>query len=270
VGAGGLPNSGTGTLTLDNGSLLIANGLGIGGNEPGYQGSVRISGGSVATITMPGSLSLLGIGQSGAGTLTIDTGSRMSVQTQGTVGLGVTGVVPILGTGAVLVDSGGTLNLTGAPQLNVVNGSLTVKGGSGVYVAAGGPASTVSVGGNPAGSGALLVTQSGSILELAAGSALNVGQNGSMTVNTGAAAFIGGQPATAISPPPYIAPGAGVMQVGTGGRGTLTLAPSGPLPQGTLASDALMVGSLGTLNIRNGGVATVTYFVAGAPSDTPG
>ena len=286
----GTQTTGVGTVTVGNGSaqsvLTVTNGMGVGNastansqlivntagtvnvtgpnglaiaNSAGSQGSVLVNGGQLNIS------SGLGVGNSGIGTLTIQSGGQVTAADVGlggtanalgtvTVGNGngqsVLTVTNSMGVGnsstansQLTVNSGGTVNVTGPNGLGIANsagsqGSVLVDGGQ-LNVSSG-------VGVGNAGTGSLAVINGGTVNVTGAnglGVASLQGSQGGVLVDggqlnvTGPNAFLG---------------------VGNGGTGSLTVINGGTVSAVNLGLGNQATG-VGTLTVGNGnGQSVVT------------
>ena len=147
-------NSGTGTLTIENGATVTSSSGGIIGNAISGVGTATVSGPGSAWNT--GSASMT-IGSAGKGTLTIENGATVTTNV-GDIGSGASGsgAVTVNGAGSTWTMAGMRVGTQGAGRLTIENGaSVTTSGnafiansasGSGV-VTVSGPGSTWNAGG---------------------------------------------------------------------------------------------------------------------------
>lgn len=138
VGVGN--DSGTGTLTIANGAEAIIGRLGVGGGNPGSNGTLVVTGKGTTLSKIACCDPSIGIGAGNSGALTIEEGAAVSLSL-GFVGIGREG-----GQGTVDVTSGGALSVSQG-DLGIGPGiSASVPGVGSLLVA--GPGSLVSVANN--------------------------------------------------------------------------------------------------------------------------
>lgn len=241
-------NGAGGTLTISNGgALTMANGLLSVGLNAGGDGTLNIDGGSVTN-----SVAALRVGYNGStGTVTLTNGGTLSTSNlnligdANTAGAG-TGAVTISGAGSKWTITSGTP--TGYGNLVIgrgtgANGSLTVSGGGAFDYQ--NNAGTVWVGmndvandGHGGGTGSVIVTGAGSLLNSESGVVLGqgAGSSGSALIEKGATLTV---------------QSAGSLLVGRGGEGSLTVSSGG-----TVNADSYMAvadGSKGSVTVSGAG-----------------
>ncbi|UXN63233.1 autotransporter domain-containing protein [Phyllobacterium sp. A18/5-2] len=183
--------SGTGSLTIENGARVVNDGIAIDGSVP--RSAIGLSPGGIGVVRVAGTDSFwapgerLLVGQGGTGTLGIAAGGTVQSSVAVAIGrlAGGDGTVTVQGTDALL-DTGQNLfvGLGGTGSMTVANGGSVRSAGITEIGGGEGLASQSILPG--AGTGTVVVTGSGSIL--AAGDVLNVGSrgNGTLTVGEGA------------------------------------------------------------------------------------
>jgi len=272
--------SGNGTLTMDASTMVLngqftesngGSGGGIGVGNRGGTGSMTMNNGSVASITNLGTagagLTLGGSAQSpfGSGTLTLNSGSRITIT-----------AAPGLASAVIGRDGTGVATLRGGSQIDIGDGTVAVgRSSTGIGTASlqsGSKilAGAINIGGfsdtDPGGTGTVTVTGIGSEVRASGSSGfVGVGSSGNGTLNIADQGKV-----SAI-----------VMSVGrsAGGTGVLnaqnaTIDLSGQQTSGLLSGAGLSVGSGGgtgvatlvnsTVNITNLGAAGGGVNVGGS------
>ena len=261
-------NSGTGTLTIENGGAVINDGAALDGTRPyarigfnaGSSGVVNVNG-EGSTWTTGDQLILGGEGTgilniAGGGSVIVSAASTLGAQAGGIGSALVTGpgsiwtagnvfVVGNAGQGSLTISNGGTVASVFQTVIGAVLGgenTVTVTG-AGSSLA---PGELLSVG--LAGQGALIISEGGSVTNLVSA------QLGGLAGSFGSAA-VSGAGSTWNS-------GANLL-VGDGGTGVLTIADGGVVTA-TSSIIADEAGSVGTLNLDNGGDLTTDSVTFGA------
>ena len=266
VGAGTLTLSGGAALsgtTIDGGTLAVNGGTldafnTIVGSTAGSSGRLDVgAGGSASAVNLI-------VGQSGVGTLAVQTGGTVTdfggfvgdlPGSQGTAtvsGAGSTwtntGTIQVgaLGTGTLTIENGGALNSGGGGSIGLAAGSVgavTVTGAGSTWNNS--PGGGLNIGSS--GTGALTIADGGTVINntaFAANIGNRAGSLGTVMV-TGAASSWSNSSG---------------LNIGNLGTGTLTIADSGAVIAGPVVI-ATNGGAVGTLNIGAG---------AGSPASAPG
>ena len=128
----------TGTLTVNNGGDIIANGVFIGTHSPAPDATATITGTGSALVATS-----LVVGSQGDGTLNVTAGGAVESTSGSLGGFGVdTGTVNVDGTGSRWINSGNvTIGMFGFGRLNITGGGRVSN-------------DTVAIGLHPGGSGA--------------------------------------------------------------------------------------------------------------------
>ena len=226
--------SGTGGLTLSAGNEMLT-----GTNT--YTGDTAINGGTLA-ITSGGSVTSTG-NVIDNGMLIVDGAGSSITATAG----GTPFQVGSTGTGSLTASNGASVNSTG--ELNIGQnagdtGTVTVTSGANVTAAA-----SINVG--KYGSGALTVSDGGSVDSSFLSIADQAGSTGAVTVTDAGSSVT-------------VEPGGQIVVGNHGGNGTLTIA-SGASVMGDSVSIAADAGSIGVLNI---GAAAGSAATAAGTLDT--
>ena len=189
--------SGTGTLNITGGGNVTST-QGFVGVSPGGIGTVNVSG-TLSTWTLSGTLD---VGLDGNGTLNITTGGTVTVNgafarigehATSTSSVTVDGLGSTLtlaqdldvaraGTGTLMIQNRGTVNMTGANRASIgvvadSNGALTVDGAGSTFTSNGG----LIVG--ESGNGTLHITSGGAVSNAFGQIGKNVGSTGAVTVD---------------------------------------------------------------------------------------
>jgi T5SS/PEP-CTERM-associated repeat protein len=240
--AGGISGAITsGSLIVEQGGIANVTGFIGMGNFSGSNASIRVSdAGSVLRIDPAGGDQALTIGSDGIGNAVVLVEKGGLLQTvNGPLRLGALAgyqhVVTVRDAGSRIDLGVGPLNASG-------NGGLTT-----VSVLDGG---TLKVGSAYVSQGTLLVSGTGSTLDLAPGATLTLGVGGKLGVQSGAQAFVGSP--TPGTPIPEFPGSTSLLAVGLGSTGTLRV------QGGTVEGSFTIVGSAGTVNVTNGGQVTMS------------
>lgn len=242
--SGGIPGATTsGSLIVEQGGIANVTGFIGTGNFSGSNANIRVSGsGSVLRIDPAGGGQALTIGSFGGignANVLVETGGLLQT-VDGPLSLGA---LPGYQHVVTVRDAGSRIDL-GSGQLNVWgNGGLTT-----VSVLDGG---TLKAGWGSISNGTLLVSGTGSTLDLAPSATLTLGVGGKLGVQNGAQAFVGSP--TPGPPIPSFPGSTSLLGVGLSGAGTLLV------QGGTVEGSFTSVGSAGTVNVTNGGQVTMTH-----------
>ncbi|UFS78561.1 autotransporter domain-containing protein [Tardiphaga sp. 37S4] len=234
---------GTGTLTIQNGGAVSNAGFGYLGFTAGSTGTATVDGAGSSWT----SSSVLILGDSGTGTLTIRNGGTVS---------NVAGYLGSLAgsTGTVTVDGAGS-SWTNSSDLNVGNsgtGTLTIQNGgavsnfNGVLGFTAGSTGTATVDGTGSawtnssvlavgnsGTGTLTIQNGGAVSSSAGYLGFNAGSTGTATVDGAGSSWTSSS----------------TLNIGINGTGTLTIANGGTVSAAAGMTIANFAGSTGTLNI---------------------
>jgi T5SS/PEP-CTERM-associated repeat protein len=292
-----------GTLTVGGGSTITANTISIGGTSDtaaGGNGSATVTGAGSALIASGGA-AFFGVGRSGTGSLTVNTGAMLS-GTSFSLGRSTGGF------GNLVVDQA-TVNLSGqqTETSNNVGATLSIglAGGSGIATLSNGSVLTISnpgtlgaslnLGGRvdpPAGGGSGVLNVTGSQINVLAApgqAAVRIGYDGTgiatlsgSTLNVGNPTASGADGALAIAAQPtstgvLTLNGGTVVNAGYVGVGATTAGPGGNatliLNNSTINTTTFEIGAAGLLS-GDGGVinAAGDVVVAGtiSPGNSPG
>ncbi len=233
-------NTGTGTLTIQNGAHMTNGGLFSIANDTPGTGTVMVTGtNSLLTVgTNPGGNLDIDVGFLGSGTMTIQNGATVNVQNNNWVyvgtSAGATGVLTVDGAGS---PPGATqLNLTGSVDVgNSGTGTMVIKNGA--VVSAGGGY----VGFNSNAVGSVTVDGAGSKWTQPSYVIVGSGGAGDVTVRNGGA---------------FVVSNDNIDIAGmSGSRGSLTITGAGSL---ATSGNVIVVGYFGsgTLNVLAGGQVT--------------
>lgn len=271
----GTQEGSTGTLTIRTGGrfdfagpwLVLGGGMSGGISGATTSGSLIVEQGGIANVTgfigtgnFSGSNATLRISDS-ASVLRIDPAGGDQALTIGSDGIG---------NANVLVEKGGLLQTVNGPLIlgaavgyqHVVTvrdaGSRIDLGTEQLKALGTGGVTTVSVldgaalnaGSASVSKGTLLVSGTGSTLDLAPGATLTLGVGGKLSVQSGAQAFIGGL--TPGTPVPTFPGSASLLGVGLSSAGTLAV------QGGTVEGSYTIVGSAGTASVVNGGQVSMS------------
>lgn len=213
-------DAGTGTLTVQNGAVLVTNGVSLG-NQVGSSGTVTVSG-SGSVLNSQGFVDDVGV--SGKGTLTLQMGAGGS---SGGLDIGV----EASGQGSMLLAGANITWTNGFGAGNVTVGDA----GTGVVTVAGGAVLSNSgnlIVGNEAGaSGVLNILNKGQVTDV-------VGTIGNLAESTGKVLVTGaGSTWTNTN----------AVSIGINGTGTLTVEDGG-----VVSATAIVIGANGTVDDKTG------------------
>jgi T5SS/PEP-CTERM-associated repeat protein len=264
----GVGNSGTGTLTIQNGGQVTAANVGLGGTANAL-GTVTVGNGngqSVLTVT-----NSMGVGNSSTGNSQLIVNSGGTVNVTGANGLGIAGSQG--SQGSVLVDAGqlnvtgpnaflgvgnggtGSLTVINGGTVNAVNlglgnqttavGTMTVGNGNGQSVVT--VSNSIGIGNSSIGTSQLTVNSGGSVNVTDSAGSINVGSqqgsNGAVLVDGGTLSLTGVN---------------SFAGIGNNGTGALTIQNGG-----SVTASVLHIGNqtngVGTVVVGNGsGTSTLT------------
>ncbi len=256
VGSGG-----NGTLNVQNGGVVVAEGLGVGSNPTGV-GDLLVTGANSRIDLNVSAFQTFDIGSNGAtGTANVANGGVIAVVGQGHLGASaIISGVQTLGDGTLTVD-GTDSQVTYTATLDIgeqATGALNVQAGGFVSNTDGYLGSFTNAVGS-AGNGTATVTGVGSTWQNAG--FLRVGDQGTGELNVLAGGLVTNTSARIANAANSVGAanvdGAGSIWTSTGtlvvgnlGTGILSVTDAG-----TVNSDAVSINALSTLNIGTGGVA---------------
>ena len=237
-------SAGTGALTVSDGAT--ASGFsGSVGADLGASGTVSVTGDGSAWNLSGGTLF---VGDSGAGTLTIDDGGTVTTTNLVNIGRNASGdgTVIVAGVGSSLSSADLVVGGAGTGLLRIESGAA-VTSHDGQLGAVG-------------GSGTVLVSGSGSTWTMGGGmavgdsvgtGALTIADGGKVSANTGIriAPFAGSTGTVSVTGTDATLTSASDLLVAGGGNGTLTIADGGTVNVAGTVTLAMNDGSAGTLNI---------------------
>lgn len=265
---------GTGILSIEDGGQ-VSNGFSMIGNSSGSEGTVLVTGANSKWTTN----NILYVGSQGSGTLTIQSGGQVnsSMSTLGAVS-GSTGVVTVTGVGSKLTSSSDLqVGLAGSGSLTVVDGGEVVTGtlyasfddlhgDSTIRATRGAILDSDLVFDTTNGNQATLAFGTeGTLHVTAAGGSLGAGyrQSGSLTIKDGISissinGFLGYQPGS-VGTATVTGVGSkwtttGLLYVGYGGNGDLTVADGAEVVTGTIFSSLDDLHGNGTITATKGAV----------------
>ncbi len=259
AGASGMTvgSNSKGTLSVfDNGTVNLNGtaGVGFGGNANGL--GIGVIGGSIAPAVMNITVGGISVGQSGTGSLTVNTLGTIAMTGTGGIGIGTTSGA----TGSLIIDGGlltqnSTANGIGVGNASGTNTSMLVEN-----------AGTVSLGGNwltlgsPNGSsGTVTVTGSGSDVKTTGTAGITIGNSGTGVLDVTAGGTVDLESNARI-----------VVANNFNSNGQLNVT-GGNVVLGAGSSGMFVGGSgAGLLNVTSGDVSDGSFLIAGANQNNHG
>ncbi|WP_448885029.1 autotransporter outer membrane beta-barrel domain-containing protein [Citrobacter telavivensis] len=249
-----IPN--TGTLTISNGGEVNSTGAGTVGNRVSNNGTVDVvSGGQWNLINASGVAQNLTVGNSGTGTLNINTTGNVTAGNT-VIGSGATGVgtVKVDGVDALLNTAALTAGNNGQGSLTITDSGVVNSSGTGAVGAGANSIGEVNV----SNGGLWDLINAGGILQT-----LTVGNNGTGTLNistggavtaglTTAGGAVGGSGTVNVSGVDA-ALNTTALTVGSYGQGLLTIANNGVVNSTGAGLVGSIANSTGTANVSSGG-----------------